>query len=271
MRFNHNKKRNTAFLFETLVKELTKSVVNKDLERKSKVVGIIKEFFNDNEILGKELKLYKSMTDCYNVSSRVAEKILLEAKTQYVSLDKKEIFNSQSRLIKKINTNLSKEVFSNFVADYKTHATLCQVMSENLEPQQRVLLEENIINRMTMPAPKPTKKPVPLDMLSYKTFVNKFNDKYGDLNENQRVLLNKYIASFADNGLEFKIFLNEEIHRLKGKLTEAKSADESELDGLTKNNIDKVINLIDDFKNEKVDSNLLEKIMKIQSLAKEVL
>ena len=38
----HNKKRNTAFLYESLVKELTKSVVRQLSERKIKIVQIIK-------------------------------------------------------------------------------------------------------------------------------------------------------------------------------------------------------------------------------------
>ena len=34
MKLKHNKKRNTAFLYEALVKELTKAIVNKDVEGK---------------------------------------------------------------------------------------------------------------------------------------------------------------------------------------------------------------------------------------------
>ena len=39
----HNKKRNTAFLYECHVKELTKAIVRKDNDKKSKIIGIIKE------------------------------------------------------------------------------------------------------------------------------------------------------------------------------------------------------------------------------------
>ena len=39
---NHNKRRNTAFLYEALVRELTKSVVAKDEERKSAVMAVKK-------------------------------------------------------------------------------------------------------------------------------------------------------------------------------------------------------------------------------------
>ena len=36
MKMKHNKKRNTAFIFEVLIRELTKSIVEKDTTRKRK-------------------------------------------------------------------------------------------------------------------------------------------------------------------------------------------------------------------------------------------
>ena len=59
----------------------------------------------------------------------------------------------------------------------------------------------------------------PIDNIVYKTFVNKFNDKYSDsLISEQNELLNKYIVSFVDNGIDLKIFMNEENTRLKNEL-----------------------------------------------------
>ena len=43
MKVKHNKKRNTAFLYESLVKELTKAIVRQQEERKGKIIKIIKE------------------------------------------------------------------------------------------------------------------------------------------------------------------------------------------------------------------------------------
>ena len=37
MKLKHNKKRNTAFLYETLMRELTKSILSKDANNKSKL------------------------------------------------------------------------------------------------------------------------------------------------------------------------------------------------------------------------------------------
>ena len=47
MKFKHNKKRNTIFIFESLVRELTKSVINKDFSRKKEILSIIKENFSN--------------------------------------------------------------------------------------------------------------------------------------------------------------------------------------------------------------------------------
>mgnify|MGYP004467903157 CR=1 FL=1 len=45
MKLKHNKKRNTAFLFEVLVRELTKSVIQKRSDYGIKVSKIVKEHF----------------------------------------------------------------------------------------------------------------------------------------------------------------------------------------------------------------------------------
>ena len=55
MKFRHNKKRNTAFLFEALVKELTKSIVKNDLQTKEKIISLIKENFKKGGFVDKPL------------------------------------------------------------------------------------------------------------------------------------------------------------------------------------------------------------------------
>ena len=61
MKEKHNKKRNTAFLYETLVREMTRAIVDKNLELKNEIMFIIKEHFQKNSLLYRELKLYKSL------------------------------------------------------------------------------------------------------------------------------------------------------------------------------------------------------------------
>ena len=55
LKLKHNKKRNTAFLFESLTKELTRAIVNKDEKTKQIILSVIKEHFRKGSILAKEL------------------------------------------------------------------------------------------------------------------------------------------------------------------------------------------------------------------------
>ena len=58
-KFKHNKKRNTAFLFEAIVKELTKAVVYGDKNKQKIISSLLKEHFRKNGVLDNELTLYK--------------------------------------------------------------------------------------------------------------------------------------------------------------------------------------------------------------------
>ena len=56
-KIKHNKKRNTAFLYEALVRELTKASMRKDGEKKNTIVSIFKEFFKEGKPFGKRVKI----------------------------------------------------------------------------------------------------------------------------------------------------------------------------------------------------------------------
>ena len=62
MKLKHNKKRNTAFLFEVLVRELTLASIKANASHKKTIIKVLKEFFHKNSILDRELELYKTLT-----------------------------------------------------------------------------------------------------------------------------------------------------------------------------------------------------------------
>ena len=65
--------------------------------------------------------------------------------------------------------------------------------------------------------------------LALKTFVEKFNQQYGDkLNEQQKKLLSHYISS-TDDDTEFKLYFYEEISRLKQTIQEKINNDNGNL------------------------------------------
>ena len=63
----HNKKRNTAFIYETLSRELTKAIVDKDAKRKSMVVSLVKEHFSAGSVLTQELNHYKILLESEDI------------------------------------------------------------------------------------------------------------------------------------------------------------------------------------------------------------
>ena len=122
MKYSHNKKRNTALIYEMLVREITRAMMNENKARQSQITNMFKRYFNKNAILGREYAIYKSLNESRDLETNIFSKVLVEAKKQYAGLDKKSIFVAQTRLISEINklfnsfTNLctfstSKKVF----------------------------------------------------------------------------------------------------------------------------------------------------------------
>ena len=83
MRIKHNKKRNTAFLYEALVREMAKSVLKKNKPRKDKIIKILKEHFNGETSLKRELDIYHSLMADHTFDPPTAERLLWEAKNDY--------------------------------------------------------------------------------------------------------------------------------------------------------------------------------------------
>jgi hypothetical protein len=97
---NHNKRRNTAFLYEALVRELTKSVVAKDEERKSAVMAVMKEFFSNDSVLKQELTLYNEIIETRGTTKNAAEKIIGYVRKERERIQKNFLRNKLVLLIR---------------------------------------------------------------------------------------------------------------------------------------------------------------------------
>lgn len=266
----HNKKRNTAFLYEALVKELTKSVVDKDEAKKAEIVSILKEHFSKGKLLHAELSLYKAIHESRDVERKIAQKMLNEARMDYEYLPKDKIFREQSKVIDRINKKLSSSVFNNFVADYKNLASISQIFNAELPIKERVLLEESLLDNMCRKEVIQENKMVPVDNLVYKTFIKKFNEKYGNalLNE-QKELLTNYVLSFSDNGLSLKMYLNEELDRVKTRVSDCLEIEEIKSDEQMVKKTNRIIEKLELFKKKEFDQQMLGELLKIQHFVSE--
>jgi hypothetical protein len=264
MKLKHNKKRNTAFIYEVLINELSKADMQGMHERKQKIINTLKSFFSKGAPLKEELRIYNSLSDLVDVEKNIVEKIILEAKSQSAALNREQVYLQQTRVINLINKELGLDVWNGFVREYKKIATINQTIFSKANPKKQVFLEQKLVQILTQP---PTvKKAFPsINKLALKSFVEKFNKEYSQtLNESQKTLLNKYITSYKDSGLELKMFLYEEIDRLKEELRKHSS------DGEEPGRISLVLEKVENYTNRKIDKKLLVEVIKIQSLVEEI-
>jgi len=269
MKAKHNKKRNTAFIFEALSREMTKTIVSKDEKRRRVIAAVIKEHFKKGSELRKELDLYKTLDEHSESSGNIAEKIVQEAKSEYITIDKKQLFNEQTALINAINKHLSRSVFSNFVSNYKHLATISQVFNRDAGVKERVLLENTLVESMTKTREELEMKSV--DNVVYKTFAKTFNEEYSEhLPEEQKELLSRYISSFNDNGLELKSYLNEELGRLKEEVNNSLLLEEISADDEMTKATQEVASLIESFAQRPISEEMIRQVLNIQNFIREV-
>jgi len=270
MKLKHNKKRNTAFVYEALVREVTVSIMKDDIETKDKAISLLKKHFKPNSLLRKHLECYRSLYETRNVNSKIYEKILSEAKMAQRLMDPHGIFLKQTDLIDDVNKELSPQVFNNFVPNYKTLATIYQIFSTDNSPKNAVILESQLVKDVCSSHTK-SRELQPIDSLVMSSFVEKFNEKYSDeLIAEQQNLLNLYILSFTDNSLALKSFLNEEIVRLKKELVDNYDIQEFQEDDEMKNKAHAIVEKLESFSTQPLSDEVLNTILKTQELVKEL-
>jgi len=270
-RLKHNKKRNTGILFEVLVRELTKAVMDKNDKKRDFVFLLIKEHFRKGTALAKELELYRTLINTRGLGFHTAEKLIYEVKKEHGSINKRKLFKEQSTLISVINKSLSKSSFSGFFPNYRNLATVYQIFNQEAPTKDRVLLEESILGNIVKQDEDSEDQIKHVDNLTYEGLVESFNKQYCPaLTEHQNALLNKYISSFEDNGVELKVFLNEEIARLKTIISESLSSEEMQRNSEIKLKTQQVLTLIENFRERQVDKSLVEDVLKVQDLIKEI-
>ena len=224
----HNKIKNTAFLYECLTRQITSDVLSNN--DPSPALAIVKEFFKPTTILGKELVLYKALT---------SKKLKNEGKINYLvdsvlreraKLNYSEMRRAKYNLVKKITEKYDlKDFFRTRISNYRDIASVYKLfeIQHNSNPFEeteiRFVVMENLKEK---DVPKSNKQSVvekfqkeskDLRLLSYKILVDKFNQKYSNLNESQRGLLQAYINNIS-NTSTLKDFMAEEIKKLKNEI-----------------------------------------------------
>ncbi len=280
MHYKHNKKRNSAFLYEALVREATKAALSDDRKNAfQNIVGLIKERFANGTLLGKDLKYYQSLLPSEtSLPAEDAEEIIKRVKERRSSeIDQAKLFKEQSRLLTTIQAmSLSPGVFSNTVPYYKDLATVSQIFSDKVDVREQVLLEKQYAKRLgEKQSCGQQENKEELDSLSYGLYLRKFNETYSEvLNESQRKLLSHYIVSTTPEGnSEMYLYINEELGRIKEEINKNLANKDVSSDNDLVDGLKGVQALLETYRSSPQDYNspdTIEEIMNMQELIEEL-
>jgi len=225
MKVKHSKYKNTGILFELLTRQLTADTIAGDNPR---ALSIIKKYFSGDSALLKEYKIYHTFTSQkYKEDSKATMLIdtLIEA---HGKLNKSQLRREKYNLIKEIKETYDiNNFFKAKIDNYKVMASIFNLLeNKNATPTSIVNSKSTLLEHITI-KPKTIKKDTVLEnfskqdkdtrLLTYKVLLEKFNDKYSGLQDNQKILLKEYVNSVT-NSPALKTFINQEIKEVKDTL-----------------------------------------------------
>lgn len=278
MKVKHSKFKNTAILFELLVKQITHEVLSNSKKNISE--KIIKEFFGSNKELAKELKLYNQIVKEKYSSVDDAKLFLEEVAKERIKLDENKLNREKYNLIKTIKESYDLDKFlSSNLQNYKVLASIYKVFETKTQGRKveiRDYIESNntILEHITNK--KITAKPADklyeqfkqqsedLRLLTYKLLIENFNKKYSNLDDSQKDLLREFINNVT-NTSAFPKFIEEETKKVLSTLiSESKGIS----DKVTKIKISEMIKL---FKSDKFLKENQDKQVSVLMLTYELL
>ena len=226
MKVKHSKYKNTGILFELLTRQLTADTI---AGNKPQALTIIKKYFSGDSALLKEYKIYHTfISQKYKEDNKATMLIntLIEA---HGKLNKGLLRREKYNLIKEIKETYDiNNFFKAKISNYKVMASIFNLLeNKNASPISIVNSKVTLLEHITI-KPKTIKKNTVLEnyskqdkdtrLLTYKVLLEKFNNKYSGLQNNQKTLLKEYVNSVT-NSPALKSFINQEIREVKKTIT----------------------------------------------------
>ena len=280
MNIKHSKYKNTGILFELLVRQITADTLSGN---NSPATNILKKYFTKTE-LGREYKIYESFFKNTNVSDTRADMVISTLIESSKQLNRSSLKRQKYNLIKEIKEHYNLEDFFKVkLPNYKAQAALFTLLevynSDNLSnPDQIIenktaLLEYLTSKNVNKKEVKETileefkKQDKDIRVLTYRVLLEKFNDKYADLNNNQKNVLKEFING-VDSTPKLKEFYNTKINEIK---THLNKLNKSVTDQAIQIKIKEVINILPNLgKMDKVNDDHLINLLQYYQLIEEL-
>jgi hypothetical protein len=276
----HNKFKNSGILFELLVRQITNDTLS---SKDSPAVDILKKYFVKSE-LGREYKLYDTLFKSTQLSETKANIIIEEVLKSSRRLNRTALKKEKYNLINEIKKYYNlEEFFKSKLPNYKSQASLYTLI-EIYNTQDLVDPNQIISNKMTL-LETLTTQPITetevrenvleefkkydkdLRILTYQVLLEKFNGKYGSLNDNQKLVLREFINA-VDNNTRLREFYNAKVKDVKVQLTELNKLTPNKV---TKIKLNEVISLITEIdKSSKISNDDIVNLLQYYSLVEEL-
>ena len=276
----HSKYKNTGILFELLVRQSTSDLMsNKD----PKAVKIFKKYFTNTE-LGKEYNLYTTVLNAPKLNEVKAEILISTIVEQAKKLDRNKLDREKYNLIKEIKKHYDLDDFFKAKIDsYRVYASVYtllesqsskdagntkQVITNKLSLLEHItketLTERKVASKVVEEFMKEDKE---IRMLAYKILVEKFNNKYSALSNEQRDLLKEYINNVSDTK-QLRIYLNTRLLEVRSELTDLKNKTK---DQVLQIKLNEVVNFIKPIgTNDSIKDEVLIGLMQYYQLINEI-
>jgi len=279
-KIKHSKIKNTGIIFELLIRQVASDTLS---DKDSKALGIIKKYFTNTE-LAKEQKIYQTLNVRKTLSESKADLFISSALELSKRLNKSILRREKYNLIKEIKDNYNIDAFFNYkLENYKVLASIYTLIeatnvTEFVNPEiivnNKIIIMENLIKTQVdkeQIKDEVLKEYAQYDkgtrVLIYKILVEKFNNKYSDLNLAQKRVLKEYINNLTNlNNLKEYVndcynLIKEDLQILLKKVN----------DPITSIKLEEVIRIITPIeKNQNVKDVNIEALLQYYQLIKEL-
>jgi len=252
-KIKHNKFKNSGIIFELLIRQITSDTLS---GKDSLALNLIKKYFSKGE-LAKEHKLYQTLVNTKMLSEGKAESLINATLEISSRLNRTALRKEKYNLIKEISDVYSiEDFFKAKINNYKQYAAACTLIEahnslEFTNPTQVIenkltLLEH--ISRTDIDKEKTSDRLMEeftnmdkgMRLLTYKSLLERFNNKYSNLSDKQKLVLKEYINNIS-NTIKLREFVNDNFKIIKLELTKLNKI---VTDQTTKIKINEVVNMV---------------------------
>lgn len=229
----HSKFRNTGILFELLSRQITADIIaGKD---KSEARELLFRYFKENAELGREWRLYNFLLSEKIKDTTHAERFLSVILEQRKKLSNNRLAKEKYELIKEIKELYPIDEFLGAnIKNYRTLASIFKLFEDASSKdlkfdvqeiyQSKTCIVEHIIDKPRNPSAEEdllkfyAEQNEEIRLLSYRLLVKGMNEKYQNLDDNQKVVLREYINNISNTN-ELGKFIITKVNEVKNELT----------------------------------------------------